>query len=300
MSAHLEFQGRPCVELRSGNARALIAPEVGGRLLTWEVEGRPILHWPEAPDWSAPAKIRGGNPLLFPFIARHFVDGVPGRWRDATGRLHELPQHGFTRDGACRLAESSATHAVLELETRHPGYPFDFQFLTTYRLDHGTLEAEFSTTNHSPHPLPYYAGHHFYFALPAAERPHWTLHLPGSRRRARQRPDGSIEDLPAGPPGATLDDAALIDTFHLLGAPGSVHLTHPDGRTLEFELPAADAPWHALTTWTESPDAPFYCIEPWLGLPNAIHHGRGLRWIAPGATERALCRIHARAGCPSS
>jgi len=48
-----------------------------------------------------------------------------------------------------------------------------------------------------------------------------------------------------------------------------------------------------VTTWTEKPDSDFYCIEPWLGLPNAIHHGEGLRHVAPGATEIAVCRLDA-------
>jgi len=293
MSPSTAFQGQACVELRDGAARALIAPDAGGRLLFWELGGRRIIHWPESPDWSAPAKIRGGNPLLFPFIARHFVDGAAGRWKDAAGTVHELPQHGFTRDGICRLREASSSQAVLELETRHPGYPFEFRFLTTCRLQGSALEVEFSTTNSGTVPLPYYAGHHFYFALPAAERPQWMLEMPGTRRRARQRPDGSIEDLAPGPVQAALHDPSLLDTFHLLDAAEPVRVVHPDGRCLEFDLPAREAPWHAVTTWTESPESPFYCIEPWLGLPNAIHHGRGLRWIAPGATERALCRIQA-------
>jgi aldose 1-epimerase len=49
--------------------------------------------------------------------------------------------------------------------------------------------------------------------------------------------------------------------------------------------------WYAVTTWTEGPDSDFYCVEPWLGLPDAIHHGQGLRWLQPGQTEEALCRL---------
>ncbi|HBD37455.1 MAG TPA: aldose epimerase, partial [Cupriavidus sp.] len=29
----------------------------------------------------------------------------------------------------------------------------------------------------------------------------------------------------------------------------------------------------------------------WLGLPNAIHHSQGLRWIKAGTRERAICRL---------
>lgn len=50
-------------------------------------------------------------------------------------------------------------------------------------------------------------------------------------------------------------------------------------------------PWYAVTTWTEAADSDFFCIEPWLGLPDAIHNGLGLRWLAPGASETAALRI---------
>jgi galactose mutarotase-like enzyme len=286
------FQDHAVVELHDGPSLLRILPEAGGRLLSWSLDGIPVIHWPEQPDWSRPAKIRGGNPLLFPFIARHFFGGQSGRWQDATGAVHELPMHGFAREGSFRVVDAGPTHATLELETRHPGYPFDFQFRVSYRLGQGTLEAGFETTNLGTTPLPYYAGHHFYFALPAHERGSWTLKLP-SLRQARQRDDGSIEDLTADAGEVRLDHPGLIDTFHLLEGAQSLRIDHSDGRSLVFDLPSQTAPWHAVTTWTENPASPFYCIEPWLGLPNAIHHRRGLRWIAPGQKETALCRLSA-------
>ena len=60
------------------------------------------------------------------------------------------------------------------------------------------------------------------------------------------------------------------------------------GKKLVFELKHNGAvPWYAVTTWTMEPTSDFYCIEPWLGLPNAIHHDEGLRWLGAGATEIA-------------
>ncbi len=54
------------------------APQAGGRLLSWIIDGEEVIHWPENADWSQPARIRGGNPLLFPFLGRHRVDGKIG------------------------------------------------------------------------------------------------------------------------------------------------------------------------------------------------------------------------------
>ncbi len=112
-----------------------------------------------------------------------------------------------------------------------------------------------------------------------------------------QLPDGSLSATQAGAPAYRLDEPALIDRFHVLEAPGLARLTttalgaHPARTvTLALDRPGS-APWYAVTTWTEQPDSPFYCVEPWLGLPNAIHHGQGLRWLAAGQTEYAALRL---------
>ena len=63
-------------------------------------------------------------------------------------------------------------------------------------------------------------------------------------------------------------------------------------RSLVFKLShPGSVPWYAVTTWTMAPDSNFFCVEPWTGLPNAIHHGEGLRWLAPGAKEDATLVI---------
>lgn len=300
------FQDQDVIELRGERASLLAAPQFGGRLLKWQVDGREILYWPDAPDWRRPAKIRGGDPLLFPFVARHFVDGQPGRWRDAQGTVRELPIHGFARDQPftaevdddglglrMRLDDSDATR---------PGYPFSFEFEVHYRLAGTALEVSLTTHNSGPQALPYYAGHHFYFALPAALRPSTTLSLPPARRQ-RQEADGSLSSSEADSSVASLDDGSLIDCFHVLQG-GTARLvrmksagTEPaieielDPEGIEAVPGVSDVPWFAVTTWTESAASDFYCIEPWLGLPNAISHGVGLRWLASGATERASCRL---------
>lgn len=292
----VEFQGRQVVELRSGPSRALICPEAGGRLLLWEINGRRIIHWPATADWTRPAKIRGGNPILFPFIARHYVDGVMDRWRDPQGTLRDMPMHGFARD-SCFSVETndrpfSCTLLLVPSPQTAAWYPYDFRFRVQYELDDHALAVTFSTQNAGPEPLPYYAGHHFYFDIPAADRPAWNLDLPPVDQ-ARQRADGSVEELGTSRSRFTLDDPDLQDIFHILRTSGPVTMQNRDGRNLVFELPNLGAPWHAVTTWTQAPDSPFYCVEPWLGLPNAIHHGRGLRWLAPGIGESATCTIRA-------
>lgn len=297
------------VELSDSRSALLVAPRAGGRLMRWSVDGQQVIYWPEQYDLSAPARIRGGNPLLFPFLGRHRVggvDGTPNQWRDAAGNTWHLPQHGFARDLPFEYERSTDGLGITLTLSSSPqtltGYPFAFTFRASYRLaqrdDKAVLEVELETHNAGDTPLPYYAGHHFYFALPQTLRAESQLTLPATLR-CHQLPDGSISTPESESATHVPGDPAIQDQFHLL----ATHADHPVatldtpslGRHVSIELDRpGSVPWYAVTTWTESDQSDFYCVEPWLGLPNAIHHGQGLRWLAAGETEKARCSIVVR------
>ncbi|WP_116141436.1 aldose epimerase [Trinickia diaoshuihuensis] len=283
------------VDIAYGASRLQLAPQLGGRLLSWRIGDDLIIHWPEAPDWSNVPRVRGGNPLLFPFLGRHRVDGRLGEWRDAQGVVRTLPVHGFARDlpFACEVdADGRGVRMTLtDTEATRAQYPFAFRFEASYRLvDTHTLDVTLSTTNLSDTPLPYYAGHHFYFALPHTLRGETTLALPPTERR-RQLEDGSISAPEPGAARYALSDPLIHDRFHCLqGIPEApVRLECPAlRRRIEIDLDReGSVPWYAVTTWTEADGSDFYCVEPWLGLPDAIHNGLGLRWLEPGRVETA-------------
>ncbi|MCE0523935.1 MAG: hypothetical protein LV480_13585 [Methylacidiphilales bacterium] len=293
MKGPLLFQNQPARQIADGQNKVLVSPGHGARILRWEKAGREIITWPENADWSKILKVRGGDPILFPFVARHFVDGKNELWRDATGTVRPMPQHGFARDAEfsvveggpenslrMRLADSAQTRAF---------YPFAFQFdVVVSLLPVSRLEVRFETTNPGADPLPYHAGHHFYFALPHLERADWEMHLPCAAW-GRQSADGAILREEAKRDVLHLDDPALIDRFQIGPKDSAVTLRNTrTGQRLVLELNhPGSVPWYAVTTWTQAADSDFYCVEPWLGLPNAIHHGEGLRWLAPGAKETA-------------
>jgi galactose mutarotase-like enzyme len=304
-----QFQHQDIIEIAQGASRLRIAPQAGGRLLSWHLDGEPVIHWPDVADWSQPARIRGGNPLLFPFLGRHRVDGQIGRWRDAQGVVRDLPMHGFARDLPFATTSESAADAnasgvtagsglrmmLTDSDATRASYPFGFRFEALYRLiDDRTLEVELTTANTGERPLPYYAGHHFYFSLPHTQRSETVLELPRTERRFQQT-DGSISPAEPGAPSYTLDEAEIVDRFHCLdGLPDQpVKLIAPGlNRTITIDLQRpGSVPWYAVTTWTEAAESDFYCIEPWLGLPDAIHNGLGLRWLGPGQSETAALRI---------
>ena len=293
------FQNQAVCEIRLGADRVLISPHHGARVLRWEHEGREVIRWPDDADWTQILKVRGGDPVLFPFVARHFVDGVNERWRDETGVVRTMPQHGFARDAAFEVVEASETLLRTRLSdsaATRDFYPFSFRFEVVVILHPGSrLEIRFETANPGSVPLPYYAGHHFYLALPHGTRADWTLHLPCSAW-GRQAPDGAIVREPATRSELNIADPALVDRFQIGPRTERVRLENRiTGSRLIFDLPSDGdlAPWYAVTTWTEKTDSDFYCVEPWLGLPNAIHHREGLRHVAPGETETASCVLDA-------
>lgn len=287
------------VDIAHGSSRLQLAPQMGGRLLSWRIGDETIIYWPERADWSNVPRVRGGNPVLFPFLGRHRVDGRLGEWRDARGVVRVLPMHGFARDLPFSCEVDADGHGVrmtlTDTENTRAQYPFAFRFEATYRLaDAHTLEVGLSTSNLGDAPLPYYAGHHFYFALPHTLRGETTLELPPTVRR-RQLEDGSISTPESGAAHYTLADPLIHDRFHCLeGIPSEpVRLDSPTlRRRIEIDLDRnGSAPWYAVTTWTEADTSDFYCVEPWLGLPDAIHNGLGLRWVEPGRTETASLTI---------
>jgi galactose mutarotase-like enzyme len=288
------------VRLAAGRASAEIAPSAGGRLMRWDVGGSPVLHWPDEPDWSQPAKIRGGNPLLFPFIARTYLDGVIGRWRGPDGKERPAPMHGLVRGAAFRVTAREDARLRMEIVSTpemHEAFPFPFVFGVECALDGDTLRISYTVANTGREPMPYSVGNHFYFAVPADERGRWSLVCP-SRRVARQDAAGKIVAAAPPSPGNPLDDPALIDLFHI-GVPRSGVVLRDEalGRSVDFEFPADAAghnPWYAVTTWTGASDSPFYCVEPWTALPDAVHNHRGLRWLKPGARETLRLRLTAR------
>jgi galactose mutarotase-like enzyme len=295
MKSPLLFQNQPAFELSDAQNKIVLSADHGARLLLWQHEGRAIVTWPDDADWSKMLKVRGGDPVLFPFIARHFVDGKNELWRDAAGTVRPMPQHGFARDAKFALVEGGPENSVRLRLTDSPAtrvfYPFAFVFEVVFRLLPGSrLEIGFETTNTGDQPLPYYAGHHFYLALPHEQRADWILELPCAAW-GRQAADGAILREKATSGVLHLDDPALIDRFQIDPSDSIVTLLNPKTQQrLVFELDlSGSVPWYAVTTWTQAPDSDFYCIEPWLGLPNAIHHGEGLRWLAPGAKEIATC-----------
>lgn len=295
----IPFQGQSVYELSNGRSTALIAPQYGARLLSWTVNQQSVIPWPDNADWSKAASVRGGNPILFPFVARHMVNGEIGWWLDAVGTKRVMPMHGFARNAVFGVVPATDPNTlrmrIIPTPQTQEWYPFEFVFDVVYRLGDSELEVRLEASNNGIDPMPYYMGHHFYFTVPHDARERWEVSIPCENWGGQNFKDGAITENPAKSAVTPLSDATLSDRFHIgLKSKQISLLERGTGKGVVFELEAGgNSPWFDVTTWTQEASSDFYCVEPWTGLPNAIHNGKGLRYLSPATKESAVCVLKA-------
>jgi len=295
----IDYQGIEIKQWRIGPSTFRAWPEVGARLMDWRIAlaGQPpraVLHWPDQADLAKPAKIRGGNPILFPFVARTFDRGDLGFWRDPAGQRRPMPMHGFARDGKFSVIRDDhmGFTAVLEPSAAaREAYPFDYQFSVTYVFAELSFWVHLELENRSATPIPWCAGHHFYFHLPwhaKLRRADYALRVP-AKKAFRHAADGHLEPEKNVAPESTFADPGNVDLIRCKLKSNLITFgpkNDEENITLRHGPDPVPAPWASLVTWTESDIAPFYCVEPWMGLPNSPENEKGLHWVAPYATEK--------------
>jgi len=300
----LPYLGETLRRWRVGPSTFLARPEAGARLMAWHLtlgdgSERDVLYWPELDTLDDFHRLRGGNPILFPFSGRSYDQGEIGWWRTPDGTRRPMPMHGLARQGRFRLSHLHAAGFTATLEPDEDArvaYPFDYEFNVTYRFGPLDLVCELTLTNLDREPLPWSAGHHFYFTVPwtaGTQREDYRLTLPAGRR-FKHAPDGSLTPTEAPVATPSLADPALLDTIHCDLTAASYRCSPGDphgGITVQHGAGETPPPDAALVTWTESADSPFFCIEPWMGPPNAPGTGVGLHWVKPGQTARFTVKV---------
>ena len=290
-----------------GKSTFLAIPEKGARLMNWALtlgDGsvRDVIHWPELASLDDVAKVRGGNPVLFPFSGRSFDNGQIFFWRDARGISRPMPLHGIARQGEFKVTRMDAGGfgaVFVPGEEAKACYPFDYEFSVVYRFSELSLTCEFTLANNGRDPLPWSPGHHFYFRLPWSEgstRKDYLIRIPAARH-TKQDTTGRLVAAPALGQESTLDNPALIDTQHWeLSSNEAAFGEKGRGGDVVVAIGTARTPPPATTfvTWTLADDSPFYCVEPWMGPPNAIEHKNGLQLVAPGKKETFTVTVAVR------
>ncbi|TAG31992.1 MAG: aldose epimerase [Verrucomicrobia bacterium] len=293
---------------RIGRSTFLASPARGARLLNWcltlaDGTDRDVIHWPEITTLDGFSSVRGGNPILFPFSARTFDRGDIHFWRADDGVRRPMPMHGLARQGLFNLtrADDSGFAAVFQPDPEARAcYPFGYEFTVAYRFSPAKLTCEFVLKNLDRVPIPWSAGHHFYFTVPwepDRTRADYVLDIPASRR-LRQDSAGQLVRGPDLPSSDSLARPEWIETLHLgLTAPvASIAPVGPDRvGAIEVSIglnkktvPAPDA---TFVTWSANSSSPFFCVEPWMGPPNAAEHKVGLHFVDPGKSQSFAVQV---------
>jgi galactose mutarotase-like enzyme len=302
------YLGSELLRWQVGRSTYLAMPELGARLMNWHVELgdgtlRDVVYWPELKSLENFAKVRGGNPVLFPFAGRCFADGEMQYWNGPDGVRRPMPMHGLARQGRFRLQRADAggfSALFLPDDAARECYPYDYEFTVDYRFGPIGFHVEFALRNLGKTPVPWSAGHHFYFTIPWSEglgRGNYTVQIPARRAYRQDSATGGLVPQPAPAPEAKLSNPDLIDCIHYdLAGAAVVATEYPTGNRLILRIGSDKAPpaGAAVLTWTEKPDSPFYCIEPWMGPPNAPAHKQGLHFVEPGQIQRFVVAVSLR------
>jgi galactose mutarotase-like enzyme len=293
----IDYNGVTLHRWKCGPSTFLARPERGARLMNWNLrmsDGsiRDIIHWPEHADFGNFAKVRGGNPILFPFSGRSFNKGKFGHWSDQDGTVRPMPIHGFARDGAFRIVAADDSGFTAELqptETARAAYPFDYRFTVRYIFESVSLKVYLKLENLGDQPILWSAGHHFYFTLPwhsELERKDYRFKIP-AKKCFTHSPDGALQTVEKGwdkdcsfgnPQNSDRIYTRLTADTAIFGPNGG-----EEDIGIRFLKDSETAStWNAFVVWTESEDSSFYCVEPWMGPPNSPEHGKGLHAVSPG------------------
>jgi galactose mutarotase-like enzyme len=301
----IPYLGQELTRWDAGNSTFLAIPELGARLMHWHVthgDGtvRDVIHWPELENLDNFAGVRGGNPVLFPFSGRSFDQGEIFFWRGPDGERRPMPIHGIARQSkfdVIRCDERGFSAQLIPNDITRASYPFEYEFIVTYRFEALKLFCEFSLRNLDTRPLPWSAGHHFYFTLPwndGLRRGDYAIRIPASKSMRQNFHTGRFVDSPAPKPQESLANPALVDTFHT-GLKSNAVVFGPVGHPGEVIVrlgtenkPPKDA---VFVTWTPDDTAPFYCVEPWMGPANANEHRQGLHWVQPGLSQSFVVEV---------
>lgn len=269
------------VVLTNGDARAELAPSLGGSVLSFTVGGRDVMR--PTPEGATDVLASACFPLV-PYCNR-IRDGV-FTFEGETVRLkpnmgdHPHALHGKAWRGAWTAAAVSSDRAVLTYEHAPDDWPWAFRAEQTFSLREDGLRIELSVVNTDHRPMP--AGLGLHPAFPAT-----------GATRFKAQTDGVwlVDDAPlpvshhAGiwgrdwAAGAPIAGQELIDHC-FTGWRGPAEISEPGlGSTVITASP--ECRWlHVYIP----PRQGFLCVEPVTHMPDPFaRDGSGIQVLAPGA-----------------
>ena len=273
------------LELRAGELRLALRPDLGGCIAGLWLGELPVLRSTEAADLAS-SRVAACYPLV-PYSNRLGYRRFRWLGQDHTtapnfdDNPHSL--HGVAWQRAWSVIESSSTTAELQyMHTPDAHWPFAFDVRQRFMLTPGALEVHLVFHNCAASTQPVGLGWHPYFPKRSRSRLHIEL---------TDRWESDASGLPTRrvpQPGIDGDVAHLAFDHCFEGWKGPARLRDEKVSVkLSSSLPYLVVFTPALRE--------YYCVEPVSHVNNAIHMSEpaahGLRTVADGATLDAWMRL---------
>ena len=231
--------------------------------------------------WQGDEKYWGRRaPILFPIVGRLKNDKLIYQNKE-----HPLTQHGFARDLAFELIYQSEKQLEFKLsanEITREKYPFDFELIISYLLEHNVLTINHVVRNLGNGELPFSVGGHPAFNWPllsSIEKDNHTIEFECNQiAHVRQLESGLLkhESFPSPIKNKIIHlkddlfnhDALIFDDIHNR----KVRYKAEDKYSIIVQF--SDFPQFGL--WSK-PGAPFICLEPWYGYASPVDFDGDIR-----------------------
>ena len=269
---------------RRAEAWVKAAPERGGIIIGYGVEGTELLFLNNETFQDEEANVRGGIPILFPISGQ--LENGQYEWE---GVSYTMKNHGFARIMPWEVIETGATNdgAFMTIrlksnEETKKSYPFDFEVIYTYRLRDGKLSIEQEYRNESDVEMPIYPGFHPYFKTADKDLAYRT-----DAKSFLDYNDGKVKSLREG--------------LNLNGKKESLVLLDAEENSIEFPLPELSksvlleygAEFRYVVLWTEE-GKEFVCVEPWFAKTGQFNLKDELTFIQPGECLKTFLTLSAK------
>ncbi|WP_165799495.1 aldose 1-epimerase [Sphingomonas oleivorans] len=269
------------IVLKKDRVRCLVTPAVGGSIAALAVDGVDLLR--PAPVDNEDVLKSGCFPLV-PFAnrvadARFTFDGERIEIEpDREAPPHALHGHGWR--AAWQVETAAEDRAVLRLDHKGGGWPWDYSARQILSLLPGGLNVVLEVTNRSARPMPLGLGLHPYFPagattrIAAAARSIWL-------NDARGVADVVQEANPFAGDGADVPIGALLGLDNFFDGPVNGILISSDASRIAVTSGEARG-FHLYAP----PGEDYVCLEPVTHVPNSFNDERqpGHQIVDPGAT----------------
>ncbi len=228
----------------------------------------------------------GGNPLywnrhspiLFPFIGKLKNDQTTIK-----NNLYKMGQHGIARDLEHSLVNQSDQQLDFLLESSaetKKKYPWDFQLLSSYKLNGHFLEQTFTVTNTDAEKIYFSLGFHPAFPWPLdpkTAKEDWEIEFSEKESQDKWNFENGLITETKSPflkdqKSFKLKDDLFINDVLIFERLNSSKITlRSDKSPMKLIVHANAYPFTGI--WTK-PGNPFVCIEPWHGIADSWANDR--------------------------